>query len=210
MAKIRIRRGIESKLPLLDEGEFGFTTDTKKLYIGTSSGNQLLINTSDVSGDMFKGIYDTNNDGKVDWAEKVDWSGIQNKPSTYPPSTHDHNTVYIQKSLSSVSDFNNALTEGEMSIGSSTSLANAPYTGSIYGKLRIYVNDGGTHNNLSNWIWQYFDDTSGKQYFRNKTNSSAWSAWVRLDASAFASASHNHDTSYLTKGGVTWNNLKGV
>lgn len=113
-------------------------------------------------------------------------------------ASHNHDAVYIQKSLASVTDFNNALTEGEMSIGSSTSVTNAPYTGAIYGKLRIYVNDGGTHNNSSNWIWQYFDDTSGKQYFRNKTNSSAWSVWIRIDSGAFAKASHTHTKSQIT------------
>ncbi len=37
--KIQLRRGTESNLPTLDTGEAGFTTDTHKLYIGSSSGN---------------------------------------------------------------------------------------------------------------------------------------------------------------------------
>ena len=44
-------------------------------------------------GDMLKSIYDTNNNGKVDIAEladKVPWTGITNKPSTFPPSSHNH------------------------------------------------------------------------------------------------------------------------
>jgi lysophospholipase L1-like esterase len=39
MPKIRFKRGLEAKLPTLDEGEPGFTTDTKKLFIGASDGN---------------------------------------------------------------------------------------------------------------------------------------------------------------------------
>jgi len=44
-------------------------------------------------GDMLKSIYDTNNNGKVDVAEMADnvpWTGIINKPSTFPPSSHNH------------------------------------------------------------------------------------------------------------------------
>lgn len=36
---IKIRRGLSSNLPTLQIGELGFTTDTRKLYIGTASGN---------------------------------------------------------------------------------------------------------------------------------------------------------------------------
>jgi hypothetical protein len=39
---------------------------------------------------MLKAIYDTDNDGVVDAAESVDWDGVQNKPSSYPPSSHQH------------------------------------------------------------------------------------------------------------------------
>lgn len=34
-----IRRGVEDKLPNLKEGEFGLTTDTRRLFIGTAEGN---------------------------------------------------------------------------------------------------------------------------------------------------------------------------
>ncbi|WP_242960824.1 pyocin knob domain-containing protein [Clostridium peptidivorans] len=156
-------------------------------------------------GDMLKSTYDTDNDGIVDWAEKIEWSGVQNKPPTYPPSTHNHDTLYIQKNLAPVSDFNNALTEGEMQIASPTSLLNAPYPGNMYGKLRIYVSDGGTHNNSSNWIWQYFDDTSSGSYTRFKVNGSAWTAWRRIDAGAFAPSGYGLGT-YLSTVSVTNSN----
>lgn len=44
-------------------------------------------------GDMEASTYDTNADGKVnaaDTADSVDWSGVQNTPATFPPSTHTH------------------------------------------------------------------------------------------------------------------------
>lgn len=72
-ALIKVRRGLESALTsgILADGEFGFTTDTKKLYIGLGGQNVLLVNIS-TSGDMQKSIYDTNNDGIVDNADTLD------------------------------------------------------------------------------------------------------------------------------------------
>lgn len=40
--KIQIKRGNESKLPKLDNGELALASDTKNLYIGTPTGNQLV------------------------------------------------------------------------------------------------------------------------------------------------------------------------
>lgn len=64
---ITIRRGTETQLKTvaLAVGELGFTTDTNKLFIGTDKGNVQLTTTA-VGGDMFKSIYDTNNDGLID------------------------------------------------------------------------------------------------------------------------------------------------
>lgn len=44
---IQIKRGSEANIPTLSPGEFGYTTDTNKLYIGTSGGNK------PVGGDEF-------------------------------------------------------------------------------------------------------------------------------------------------------------
>lgn len=40
MAKIKIKRGLQVNLPTLDTGELALTTDTKKVYVGTSDGNK--------------------------------------------------------------------------------------------------------------------------------------------------------------------------
>lgn len=39
MPKIRFKRGSEANLPILSEGEPGFTTDSKKLFVGSDEGN---------------------------------------------------------------------------------------------------------------------------------------------------------------------------
>jgi len=40
VTQLQLRRGLVSALPTLAEGELGYATDTKDVYIGTSSGNQ--------------------------------------------------------------------------------------------------------------------------------------------------------------------------
>lgn len=45
--KLQIKRGVLSDLPTLSEGEFGFTTDTKTLYIGHANGNVELTSADD-------------------------------------------------------------------------------------------------------------------------------------------------------------------
>ena len=52
-------------------------------------------------GDMLKSVYDKNNNGKVDVAEKaesVPWNGVTDKPSKFPPSNHSHNANEISES----------------------------------------------------------------------------------------------------------------
>lgn len=65
---IQILNGLERDIGTLKLGELGYCTDTQKLYIGTSTGNTLLV-ASQTAGDMLKSIYDTDNDGVVDVSE---------------------------------------------------------------------------------------------------------------------------------------------
>lgn len=37
--KIQFKRGYEKDLPKLDVAEFGFTTDTERLYVGGTAAN---------------------------------------------------------------------------------------------------------------------------------------------------------------------------
>jgi hypothetical protein len=89
-AKIKIRRGLEANLVLgaLEDGEFGLTTDTSKLFIGLG-GQNVFLGEIGAFGDMLRSVYDTDNDGIVDWAEKVNWSGVQGKPTRLSDFAND-------------------------------------------------------------------------------------------------------------------------
>lgn len=76
---IKLRRGTASQWtsanPVLAAGEVGLETDTlrTKYGNGTSTWTALSYSVADASG-----------------TSSVDWSGVLNKPSTFPPSIHTH------------------------------------------------------------------------------------------------------------------------
>jgi len=43
--ELLLRRGLKADLPVLEINEPGWCTDTKELFIGTSSGNKLIAKT---------------------------------------------------------------------------------------------------------------------------------------------------------------------
>jgi len=53
MSTIKIRRGPEATIPTLNVGEFGYTTDTDKLYLGTGVAN-ILLSVNGVAPDSSK------------------------------------------------------------------------------------------------------------------------------------------------------------
>jgi hypothetical protein len=52
--KIQARRGLLADLPILDNGEFGFCTDTKDFYIGDGTANHLINGIQAVDGKKYK------------------------------------------------------------------------------------------------------------------------------------------------------------
>lgn len=90
---IQIMYGLEMNIGTLNIGELGYCTDTKKLYIGTPTGNELLVAAQTV-GDMLKSIYDTDNDGIVDVANSVPWSGVTGNKE-FPGSTAEHASLTV-------------------------------------------------------------------------------------------------------------------
>ncbi|WEG14017.1 GDSL-type esterase/lipase family protein [Pullulanibacillus sp. KACC 23026] len=48
ISKIQIKRGLKANLPILDDGELAFCTDTKEYFIGTINGNVLVNDFSKV------------------------------------------------------------------------------------------------------------------------------------------------------------------
>lgn len=107
-------------------------------------------------------------------------------------------------STSSTTNFDTALREGEFNVGGSN-IIGAPHTGNIYGKLIIKVNDGGTHNNQSNWIWQFFLEANNKIYKRNKVNNGSWSVWSEIRDGIITGYKTLYSNTSGTTGSITLN-----
>lgn len=104
------------------------------------SPNEVLISidipTASGGGDMYKSVYDTNNDGIVDQAASVPWSGITNVPSVFTPDAHTHDDRYYTKT--------ELQTSGQASVHwgnitnvpdlTSSGITDAPIDGNIYGR----------------------------------------------------------------------------
>jgi len=87
-----------SGIQVLDEGtplgtayalDFVGDAVTAALNDGTVTVT-VTASTTSGTGDMLKSVYDTNDNGVVDSAESVSWSGITSIPETFPPSAHTH------------------------------------------------------------------------------------------------------------------------
>lgn len=94
-----------------------------------------------------------------------------------------HSTQFNRTLISTISSgsLNDVLTQGEYCFAHNGTITDTPATGTgQYGKLRVIVSTGGTHDNANNWIWQYWDDISGRTYFRYKVNAGAWSLWYKI------------------------------
>ena len=74
-------------------------------------------------------------------------------------------------------NFNDAITTGIYSVGSTESVTGAPYTGAIYGILEVKTHDMTTWNKTNNWIWQKFTSTGGATYIRHAVNAGSFTAW---------------------------------
>ncbi|MBC8581706.1 hypothetical protein H8718_19725, partial [Lachnospiraceae bacterium NSJ-12] len=77
--------------------------DHDSRYYTESEANAKFVSKEDLGaagyGDMTKAVYDKNGNGSVDKAEAVPWTGVTGKPSTFPPSSHNHDGSYATKKL---------------------------------------------------------------------------------------------------------------
>ena len=233
---IQIRRGLEKDIGILAIGELGYSEDTKKLHIGTASGNVLLV-AAQTAGDMLKTIYDINNDGKVDMAEVADnvpWAGITGKPSTFTPSTHTHTKSQITdfpsslpanggnsdtvdgkhasdfllkaSRLSSNTDFNTIIGEGFYYNPSNAEVATMLNTPIQQALTLIVLPNAGCTQIVLNYL-----NNDERIYVRNMymNNWGTWKQIARTSDIPTKLSQLTNDADYLKKG-VTWNGLKGV
>lgn len=189
-------------------------TDDERFTIRVHTATTADSSTAKISGDF---IYVNNGKQyKPGWRRLFNtdvppaWEELIHKPSTFPPTDHNHDTKYYRVDLPTITsgDFNNYYTDqGIHNVSSGATIANAPYTGGIYGLLTISERSGGD-------VRQTFIDYNHKEFTRTRNgNTGAWSAWIKVFSSAqkptwndidgkpssFPPAAHNHDDRYYTE-----------
>lgn len=80
--KILIKRGTAAAIPVLDVGELGLATDTKKLYVGTSSGNVEIANVSEIPAVPSAGTGNPLMDGAASAGSAATWSKSDHRHPT--------------------------------------------------------------------------------------------------------------------------------
>ena len=156
-------------------------------------------------------------DSKINSGGSVDWSDIQNKPSDYPPSTHNHDDRYYTESevdtaLSNKADVNSLSTVA--TTGDYDDLIDKPI---IPSKTSDLNNDSGfiTSSTLPTKTSDLTNDGDGTNAFltqhqslTNYVQKSSTSGLLKndgtIDTTQYLSSlpSHNHDDRYYTESEV--------
>ena len=93
-----ISAGAVASLDDIGDVDVATAADGQLLAWDATGGNWVAIDPPAGSGDMTKLVYDSDDNGVVDAAESVPWSGVTDKPTTFPPEAHSH-------TVSDISDF---------------------------------------------------------------------------------------------------------
>ena len=106
-------------------------------------------------------------------AAAVDWSGVQNKPGTFPPSAHTHTTLEVT-AITDNADVHSLTTADNYSAASTvTGLTNAPC--SVPFNLQVQRNSDGTMTQI---VYGQADDDHG--IYVSFYSGSAWSDWQTI------------------------------
>ena len=106
-------------------------------------------------------------------AAAVDWSGVQNKPATFPPSAHTHTTLEVT-AITDNADVHSLTTADNYSAASTvTGLTNAPC--SVPFNLQVQRNTDGTMTQI---VYGQADDDHG--IYVSFYSDSTWSDWQTI------------------------------
>ncbi|WP_242952824.1 pyocin knob domain-containing protein, partial [Clostridium beijerinckii] len=177
-------------------------------YYTESEANSKFATKDEISnagyGDMLKSIYDTNSDGIIDNADKLDGKHA----SDFAPSGYGLGGK--GQRLNTSTDLNNIVANGWYDVQNPV---NGPYSSGWFNFMVICSGDQSYLTQLG------FGMTVnvGHVYIRTKSGSS-WSTWIELYSNSVkptpfdigaSPSTHNHDSVYLKKG-LSWNDLEGV
>lgn len=106
-------------------------------------------------------------------AAAVDWSGVQNKPETFPPSTHTHTTLEVTAITDSADVHGLTAADNYSAASTVTGLTNAPC--SVPFSLQVQRNSDGTMTQI---VYGQADDDHG--IYVSFYNGTSWSDWQTI------------------------------
>ena len=173
-----------TKNTLDTKSDVGHTHDDR-YYTETEIDNALLIKQDLlVSGTNIKTINNQSLLGSgnitIQGGGSVDWSDIENKPSDYPPSSHNHDDRYYTES-----EVNTALNSKQNTLISGTNIKTINNI-SLLGSGNISVGGGGGSSNLFdlNTVSQYGDNAIEEGVDRDGTGLGYGSAFLIYNSQA--------------------------
>ena len=106
------------------------------------------------------------------------WNLITGKPSTFPPSTHNHDSSYLKRDNNNKNDLNSCTVEG---IYRFSGTLTGGWTGTSWGTLLVLNNHYNGGSGISGtYLVQLAFPTDNTIRMRQRVNTGAWSSWVTL------------------------------
>ena len=106
------------------------------------------------------------------------WNLITGKPSTFPPSTHNHDSSYLKRDNNNKNDLNSCTVEG---IYRFSGTLTGGWTGTSWGTLLVLNNQYNGGSGISGtYLVQLAFPTDNTIRMRQRVNTDAWSSWVTL------------------------------
>ena len=106
------------------------------------------------------------------------WNLITGKPSTFSPSTHNHDSSYLKRDNNNKNDLNSCTVEG---IYRFSGTLTGGWTGTSWGTLLVLNNHYNGGSGISGtYLVQLAFPTDNTIRMRQRVNTGAWSSWVTL------------------------------
>ena len=106
------------------------------------------------------------------------WNLITGKPSTFPPSTHNHDSSYLKRDNNNKNDLNSCTVEG---IYRFSGTLTGGWTGTSWGTLLVLNNQYNGGSGVGGvYLVQLAFPTDNTIRMRQRVNTGAWTGWVTL------------------------------
>ena len=154
-----------------------FVTDTEKTTWNGKASTAVVSTTANGLMPKRDGSATSIFTGDGVW-KSLAWNLITGKPSTFAPSTHNHDSSYLKRDNNNKNDLNSCTVEG---IYRFSGTLTGGWTGTSWGTLLVLNNQYNGGSGISGtYLVQLAFPTDNTIRMRQRVNTDAWSSWVTL------------------------------